>query len=279
MNGLLRTENHWNITLNGSMIKSNSRSMKITLIAVFFSVLSIVRCQVGRESKIPYYFGFQVKPLFPTKFIGESSSTFSNQGYEVKISQQVGVSYGGVVRIALTDLIGIETGLNFFQRYYKVNMRLVDSNVVASDRFGFIQYDLPVNALFNIKLSKKWFMNAAIGTSICYKPSNVGTISNPSGKHQFFNIGIVDINDKVNFDLNGNLGFEFRTEKYGFFYIGGCARIPTAPLFNLLSRYRYGTYEVDNYGPVSGSFLAIEFKYFIPNNGGNGQKFERGPIE
>jgi hypothetical protein len=158
-------------------------------------------------------------------------------------------------------------------------MNLPDSNITTNNSFGFIQYDLPINALFNIKLSKKLFMNAAIGPSICYKPSSVGVINQPIGKHEFFNIGLVDINDKVNIDLNGNLGFEFRTEKYGFFYLGGCARIQTAPLFNLLSRYRNGTYEVDNYGSVSGSFLAIEMKYFIPNTGGNGQKFERGPIE
>ena len=253
--------------------------MKIALFLLFFGIITSIRSQVGKESKIPYYFGFQVKPLFPTKFIGESSSFFSNQGFDVTISQKVGVSYGGVVRVALTDLIGIETGINFFQRYYKIDMSIIDSNITASDDFGFIQYDLPINALFNIKLSKKWFMNAAIGASICYKPSNVGAISNPFGKHEFFNIGIVDINDKVNFDLNGNLGFELRTDRYGFFYLGGCARIPTEPLFNLLSRYRYGTFEVDNYGPVSGSFLAIELKYFIPNTGGNGQKFDRGPIE
>ena len=252
---------------------------RLTIIVVFFAVVTVVRSQSGKDSKVPYYFGFQVKPLFPTKFIGESSSTMLNQGYQVRISQKVGYSFGGVVRIALTDLIGIETGLNFFQRYYKTEMRLIDSNIMASDTFGFIQYDLPINALFNIKLSKKWYTNAAIGASICYKPSSVGSISQPVGKHEFFNIGLVDIKDKVNFDLNGSLGFEFRTDKYGFFYLGGCARIQTAPLFNLLSRYRYGTYEVDNYGPVSGSFLAIELKYFIPNTGGNGQNFERGPIE
>jgi hypothetical protein len=261
------------------MIKSKTESLKLSFFIACIFIIPFLRSQVSKDSKIPYYFGFQLKPLFPTKFIGESNSTFSNQGYEVNISQQVGISYGGVVRIALTDLIGIETGLNFFQRYFKLDMRLIDSNIVASDKFGFIQYDLPINALFYAKLNKKWFMNAAIGASICYKPSNVGTISNTKGKHEFFNIGIVDINDKVNLDLNGNLGFEFRTDKYGFFYLGGCARIPTAPLFNLLSRYRYGTFEVNNYGPVSGSFLAIELKYFIPNNGGNGQQFEHGPIE
>ena len=254
-------------------------AMKFLQVIVVLAFISNLQAQVGKDSKIPYYFGFQVKPLLPTKFIGESSSNFSNQGYDVKISQKVGYSFGAVVRIALTDLIGIETGLNFFQRYYKIDMNLPDSTITTSDDFGFIQYDLPVNALFYIKLSKKWFMNAAIGGSICYKPSSVGSINHPIGKHEFFNIGLVDINDKVNFDLNGNLGFEFRTEKHGFFYLGGCARIQTAPLFNLLSRYRYGTYEVDNYGPVGGSFLAIELKYFIPNTGGNGQNFERGPIE
>jgi hypothetical protein len=253
--------------------------MRYVFSTLFLSLSILVNAQFGKESKVPYYFGFQLKPLLPTKFIGEASSSFSNAGFNVQISQKVGYSFGGVVRIALTDLIGIETGLNFFQRYYNLDMSIPDSNVYASNDFGFIQYDLPINALFYIKLSKKWFMNAAIGPSICYKPSSVGVINQPQGKHELFNIGLVDINEKVNIDLNGNLGFEFRTEKYGFFYIGGCARIQTAPLFNLLSRYRYGTYEVDNYGPVSGSFLALDFKYFIPNTGGNGQKFERGPIE
>ena len=235
--------------------------------------------QNSKNYKTPYYFCFQFKPLFPTRFIGESSSSYSNQGYDVVISQQLGYSFGGVVRVGITELIGIETGLNFFQRYYNVDMSLPDSSIQTSNSFGFIQYDLPINALFNVKLSKKWLMNASIGTSICYKPSSVGVINNPLGKHEFFNIGLVDINKKVNVDLNGHFGFEFRTERYGFFYLGGCSRIQTAPLFNLLSRYRYGTYEVDNYGPVSGSFLALEFKYFVPNNGGDGQKFERGPIE
>lgn len=253
--------------------------MKIFHLILFISFFYSSQAQVGKDSKIPYYFGFQVKPLLPTKFIGESSSSYSNQGFNVVISQKIGYSFGGVVRIALTDLIGIETGLNFFQRYFQVEMNLPDSNISTNNDFGFIQYDLPINALFYIKLSNKWFMNAAIGPSVCYKPSSVGVINQPIGKHEFFNIGLVDINDKVNIDLNGNLGFELRTKKYGFFYLGGCARVQTAPLFNLLSRYRNGTYKIDNYGPVSGSFLALELKYFIPNTGGNGQKFERGPIE
>lgn len=254
--------------------------MRRFVIFVFlFVFFSKVNSQTKFNSKPTYLFGFQVKPLFPSTIFGQSRSSFSNNGFEVKIRQQIGYSFGASVRVSLSELIGIETGLNFFQRYFTTIMSLEDSNIVSSDNFGFIQYDLPINALFSVKLTKKWLMNAAIGTSICYKPSSVGKIIHPIGKHEFFNIGLVDINQKVNFDINGIFGFEYRTEKFGYFYFGGAARVQTSPLFHLLSRYRYGTKEIDNYGPVNGSFLAIELKYFIPNTGGNGQNFDRGPIE
>ena len=251
------------------------------LVYLFFCIISIsaANAQLGNDSKFPSYFGFQLKPLFPTKFIGQSSLSLSNQGYDVTISQKVGYSFGGVVRVALSDIIGIETGINFNQRYYHLEMSVPDSNVSTSNDLGFIQYDIPVNALFYIKLTKKWYMNAALGPAICYKPSSIGVINHPGGKHEFFNIGLVSIHKKVNLDLTGNLGFEFRTKNAGIFYLGGSARIETSPLFDLVSRYKNGTYEVDNYGSVSGSFLSIDFKYFIPNTGGNGQNFEHGPIE
>ena len=253
--------------------------MKFVLFFLCVISFSQAKAQLGNDSKFPSYFGFQVKPLFPAKYIGKSSLNLTNQGYNVTINQKVGYSFGGVVRVALSDIIGIETGINFNQRYYHLEMSVADSNVSTSNDFGFIQYDVPVNALFYVKLTKKWLMNAAIGPSICYKPSSVGVINHPEGKHEFFNIGLVSIHKKVNLDLTGNLGFEFRSKNSGIFYLGGSARIPTAPLFDLVSRYKYETYEVDNYGSISGSFLSIDFKYFIPNTGGNGQNFEHGPIE
>lgn len=253
--------------------------MKLCFLFLSMVAFFSVKAQLGKEERFESYFGFQVKPIFPSKFIGTENNEFSNQGYNVVISQKVGYSFGGVVRVALADFIGIETGIHFNQRYFQFNMSLPDSNISQVDDFGFVQYDIPLNALFYVKLTKKWYMNAALGPAIGYKPSSVGTIAQPIGNHEFINIGLVGINKKVNFDLTGNLGFEFRTKKSGIFYLGGSARVPTSPLFELVSRYRNGTYEVDNYGEIDGSFLSIDLKYFIPNNGGNGQKFNHGPIE
>ena len=253
--------------------------MKISFLFIGLFAFFSVNAQLGREERFESFFGFQVKPLFPSSFIGAENHFFSNQGYNVEIKQKVGYSFGGVVRVALTDFIGIETGINFNQRFYQFNMSIPDSNISLVDNFGFVQYDIPLNALFYVKMTKKWYMNAALGPAVGYKPSSVGTIAQPGGKHEFINIGLVAINKKINIDLTGNVGFEYRTKKSGIFYLGGSARVPTSPLFELVSRYRYGTYEVDNYGQIGGSFLSIDLKYFIPNTGGNGQKFNHGPIE
>lgn len=261
-----------NVTINLYLVK------KGFLLFILFTSYA-VNAQLGRGERYESYFGFQVKPLLPTKFIGSDQTVFSNQGYNVEIKQKIGYSFGGVVRVAITDFIGIETGINYNQRYYQFNMSIPDSNISQVDNFGFIQYDIPLNALFYVKMTKKWFMNAALGPAIGYKPSSVGTIASPLGKHEFINIGLVGINKKLNIDLTGNVGFEYRTKKSGIFYLGGSARVPTSPLFELVSRYRNGNYEVDNYGKVGGSFLSIDLKYFIPNTGGNGQKFNHGPIE
>ena len=81
--------------------------------------------------------------------------------------------------------------------------------------------------------------------------------------------------------MNANVGFEFRTEKNGFFYLGGVARVPFKPLFDLYVQYDYtGTdYQSIMHGTVDGSFLSIELKYFFPNIKNKGIQFQKGPIE
>ena len=79
-------------------------------------------------------------------------------------------------------------------------MSIPDSNISLVDDFGFVQYDIPLNALFYVKMTKKWYMNAALGPAVGYKPSSVGTIAQPGGKHEFINIGLVAINKKINID-------------------------------------------------------------------------------
>lgn len=250
--------------------------MKYVLFITLCFFLSSTYAQ-SKRAKVPSYFGLQFRPVFPTKFIGNSFTSASQDGFETSIQQKMGLSFGATVRAGITNTISIETGINFTQRNFDLTMAVPDSNSFAEDDLRFIEYDVPVNALFYIKLSESWYMNASLGAAITYKPTDVGIFNQPGGKHYYKHTGL--IRNRVGMDANANLGFEFRTEKSGFFYLGGSARVPFAPLFDLVADYTYDANLNRIVIPVDGSFLAIDFKYIFPIINNKGTQFKNGPID
>lgn len=255
-------------------------SIKIFLIAILSLITTGISAQQKKE-RVPSYFGLQVRPVFPTHFIGESVlNMVQNDPDQVyittTISQKLGYSFGATVRAGLTKLIALETGINFTQRNFDIEMAVPDSSIYASNDLSFINYDIPINALFYIRLTERWYMNASLGVALDFSPTHVGVQTNPFGSHYFTHTGIV--NSKFGFDMNANIGFEFRTEKSGFFYLGGSGRVPFKPIFTLATNYRYQGISSSIYGDVDGSFLSIDFKYFFPNIANKGEQFHKGPI-
>lgn len=251
--------------------------MKSLLTLISILILSSSMAQVKKE-KVPSYFGFQVRPIFPTRFIGDPVLELNKDGYYTKLSQKLGYSFGGTVRAGITKLIALETGINFNERHFDLEMSYADSNSYATDDLTFIEYDIPINGLVYIRLADQWYMNASLGVAMTFKPTDVRVVNKPGGYHYYSHIGLVD--RKTGFALNANVGFELRTKKSGFFYIGGSGRVPFTPLFNLIADYSYqSANEIRVIGEVDGSFLSIDFKYFFPNIKNKGQQFQDGPIE
>ena len=244
---------------------------------IFMFCFALTSHAQEKFDKLPTYFGLQVRSVFPTQFIGDPTTSLSGGGFEASISQRLGFSFGGTVRASVTKLIAIETGINFTQRYFDLTAAVPDSNSYASNTMGFIEYDVPVNALVYIQLSERFFMNASLGVAITYKPTDVFVQNRPGGKHYYSLFGIRE--NSLGADLNANVGFEFRTEKSGFFYLGGSARVPFAPLFTFAAFYDYDANSTLLSGPVDGSFLTLDFKYFFPLIRNKGPQFIRGPIE
>lgn len=230
-----------------------------------------------RKEKVPSYFGIQIRPVFPTKFIGDSYMSLQKDGFETEIQQKTGYSFGGTVRAGITKLIALETGINYTKRRFDITMAVPDSNSYAKDDLSFIEYDIPVNALMYIQLSQEFYMNASIGAIISFKPSDVGIFNQPGGYHSYRHTGYVK--NKLGFGVNANFGFEYRTKESGFFYVGGSARVPFAPLFTLIAEYSYQGVYNKTFGDVDGSFLTIDFKYFFPNIKNKGVQFNDGPVE
>lgn len=238
--------------------------MRIIFTAIFLFLFSAVFSQMPKE-KIPSYFGFQVKPIFPGVFIGTTSFESNVEGFNTTFSQSMGYSFGGIVRVGITKLIAIETGINLTQRIYKFDSSIPDSGIYVNSRIRYLTYDIPLSALFYIRLADKIYMNVSVGAALSYNPTVAGVKIMPEGYHDIRQIAL---GKKVVGEAIGNIGFEYRTPKSGIFYLGAAARVPFAPLFYLKSEYRYqGFYletDAQNQGRVDGSYIALEIKYFFP---------------
>jgi hypothetical protein len=231
----------------------------------------------SQKRRLGSYFGVQVRPVLPTRFIGESSLTLTQDGFSTTFDQSLGYSFGGIIRKEFTQLLGIESGINFTQRNYGIRMEIPDSNVFATNDMSFISYDIPINALVYIQLADRLFANASFGIATVFKPSNVGVLTLPGGSHSFTHTG--RLYSKASLEFNANLGIEFRTKKSGYFYLGGSGRIPFKPVFELIAQYKYQGYKNTIREGVDGSFLAIDIKYFFPEIANRGEQFKEGPIK
>ena len=233
----------------------------------------------GQFKRVPSYFGFQYRPLIPMSFVGDRNLELNAENFTSSISQNPGYTFGGTVRTGISDLIAIETGINFTKRNFDIAMSVPDSNLLVNDAFSFIEYDIPLNCLIYIKMAKEWFANASLGIAVRYKPSSIGRQINLQNAHTFIYTGYVQYKKKIGFDFNANIGFEYRTKNSGFFYLGGSVRVPFAPLFIIATQYKNEGNEITSYGDFNGSYLALDLKYFFPNKGGQGSSFKPGPIE
>lgn len=224
------------------------------------------------------FFGLQVKPLIPFGLVGDKSFDMKEGGFETTISPLVGYSYGAVVRIGLTELLAIETGVNNTRRNYRASYAVPDSGVYAEDQIGFVSFDIPLNFLVYIKLGKQLYMNVSIGASVNFNPSNVQSLINPEGKHLFLFEG--KRYNYYDFNANADIGFEYRTPNSGTIYFGFAGRVPFSPSMEVATAYKYGTNKLVSKSDIKGASFAFNVKYFFHNQKNKKEvQFERGPIE
>ena len=216
----------------------------------------------SQSNRVPSYFGIHYQSIIPNNLTGQKTLSLNNESFSSQITQNIGYSLGATVRFGITELIAFETGINFAKRNFGINMELPDSNMYVSDAASFIEYNIPLNCLIYIKMTKEWYTNASLGLCVNYKPSSIGRQINPGGYHSFIYDGYVDFRNKIGVDFNGNIGFEYRSKKSGFFYLGGSVRIPFAPLLIMLTKYKYQGYDLTSSDYVNGSYLSIDLKYY-----------------
>jgi hypothetical protein len=199
--------------------------------------------------------GIQFKPIFPVAFLGTGKLTNDTAGVHIEVLLKSGFSAGMVVRHNFTNTLAFETGINYIKRKYVVNFSEID----FSDQtlFRIIGYEIPALLMVYSQLGEKIYINGSMGPVLDMFASNIQTQSS-----LFNNVAIR--NHIFQPSLSANIGWEYRTEKNGIFYLGASFLKP----FSFIYLSRIGYYRnnknviVDN--ELSGSYLTRDFRFFFP---------------
>ncbi len=215
-------------------------------------------------------FGIQYKPIIPNTVIGTFKQDFNENQFTSSVQQKLGNAFSFVVRQGLTENISFETGLGFTQRNFNLDFAVEDSNYFAESQVGFIGYEIPVKALVFIRLGESLFMNTALGASFNYFPSDV-KVDVPIKAGEYFSQEGAYRN-KAQGSLLADIGFEFRTRKAGYFYLGSSYNLPFSPIVTFAMAYEYAGGDQVAIDNIRGSYLTIDFRYYFHEKPKNQQR-------
>jgi hypothetical protein len=199
--------------------------------------------------------GLQYKPIFTLDLLnsGEKNTTVNGVNFSVGLAS--GFCAGVVVRRGITDTYSLESGINYVKRVY--SLKITDGNFSGDSEFRIIGYEIPISGLVYIKLSETVYMNASLGFSVDMFASDIYTsgdyFRNSSHRAYVFNPGVL-----------GNLGWEYRTETSGYFYLGASYHNPFLAIFN--SKFGYYQNNVllqETAMSILGTYISLDIRYFF----------------
>ena len=226
----------------------------ILFLALFFSLMSY--SQKGVTT-----FGLMYKPIVPNSLIGFFEQDFDDPPFHSTVKQKFGHSAGMLVRVGLTERISLETGITFTQRNFGLSYELPDSGYTATDRVRVVGYSIPVSCLVFIRLGEQWFMNTSLGAAVTAFPSDV-TTNVPVGINEYF-LQEGAYRSKVQGAALANVGWEYRTNSKGYWYIGASYHLPFIPIMTFAMSYEYPAgqnLKIDN---IRGSYLTLDLRYYF----------------
>lgn len=205
--------------------------------------------------------GLQVKPVLAVDYF-DPEVTAQREHLRFSVALQGGIAYGMSVRVGLGRMLSLETGLGQIQRRYRFSAVNDTSGFDRSGSFRYIGYELPLAALVYLRLGERTWMNTAIGASLDFYPSDAQTMlgTGEAGIYVFRR-------NWAQAGVLGNIGFEYRTDRSGYFYLGATYHRPFADMAQADLTYTYfGPPAVRRFNaqvPLSGTYLTIDFRYYF----------------
>ena len=221
-------------------------------ITLFFILL--LACSDGISQERIVTAGFQFKPIFSSKFFNTGPQEMIWDSTVFRIEPGSGYCMGMVIRKGYTDRFSVETGINFVRRNYALTIS--DTSVIENYGFRVIGYEIPLQALIFIQLSDRIFMDVSMGASLDFYPSDIIT---PGVRYDH----TTTRRSWLSSSLLANIGWECRTEKQGYFYLGASYHRPFNYIFRSLFDLKGTAYDPETFIDVRGNYLTADLRYFF----------------
>lgn len=207
--------------------------------------------------------GFQFRPILSSKFLGAGEISTTDRIFTSTIKPRLGYSFGMVIRRGITKTISIETGINYFKRNFFLIGRDDSLKLEDTHSFGMVTYEIPVQGLIYVRLGQRFYMNNSLGVSLNWFASDVASLSGTNqniGQRTYMNRG----RGLFNPALLANVGFEYRTRKAGFFYLGASLDRPFFPVATTVVSYDLpGAVDYKTVTPLTAATLTLDIRYFF----------------
>jgi len=234
---------------------------KLIFIIALLGFVSSVQAQKSKKAKLDdHTFGMQFKPIIPVNYFGIEPSILDDTVTTIGVFPKYGYSMGMIMRRNFTSLFSLETGINYIRRNYNIKAQESKRDTADVADFGFVSYEIPIQALIYIRLSEKIFMNTSAGMSFNFYPSSVQSL----GENKLIqSVGLKQY--WMHFSMLANLGFEYRTAEKGNFYIGASLVNPFKEIIEVRIDYNYIANKQQRYTTkLKGNYITLDFRYFFP---------------
>lgn len=210
-----------------------------------------VRAQLGVTT-----FGIQLKPVIPLDFF-DPVTRVGEAPLSGELQLTGGFAFGMLVRTGLTRSISLETGINQIQRRYDFRIVNDTAGQAGAEKLRWVGYEIPLVGLVYVRLGERTWMNNAIGFSLDMYPSDA-TRDIIGGRAYLFR------SNWAQAGVVGNVGFEYRTVKSGYFYLGATFHRPFGAMAVAeLTWFDANTLPYAVRADLNGAYLTVDLRYFF----------------
>ncbi|MCB0795132.1 MAG: hypothetical protein KDB88_10375 [Flavobacteriales bacterium] len=197
------------------------------------------------------------KPVIPFDFF-DPLVEFGTGALNGTMELTGGFGFGMLVRHGISNTFSFETGISQIRRGYAWQLVNDTNGFAADDRIRYIGYEIPVTGLVFVRLGERSYMNASLGASLDMYPSDA--VREVVDARAF-----MSRSGWAQFGLNGNLGFEYRTERSGIIYLGATYHRAFGDMAQAtLTWFSPRTGLPSNIStPLAGSYLTLDLRYLF----------------